>query len=94
MLTKKDMVNKIRDAVPTLNGHQAQIAYETVFNTILDELAKGERVTIHGFGSFNVVNVPAHEGRNIQTGKKIKIPAKNRVKFTQAAAMKETVNKK
>ncbi len=44
-------------------------------------LKKGDRVALVGFGSFSVVKREARKGRNPQTGKEIKIPAKKVVKF-------------
>ncbi len=44
-------------------------------------LKKGDRVALVGFGSFSVSKRSARTGRNPQTGKEIKIPAKKVVKF-------------
>lgn len=44
-------------------------------------LRNGERVALVGFGSFSVIKRAARKGRNPQTGKEIKIPAKKVVKF-------------
>lgn len=44
-------------------------------------LRNGERVALVGFGSFSVTKRAARKGRNPQTGKEIKIPAKKVVKF-------------
>jgi DNA-binding protein HU-beta len=44
-------------------------------------MASGDKVTLIGFGTFSVAERAAREGRNPQTGKKIKIPARKTVKF-------------
>jgi len=49
-------------------------------------------IQLSGFGSFKKVERPARTGRNPLTGKAIKIPKKNAVKFTPAKAFKEFVN--
>ena len=54
-------------------------------------LGKGERVALVGFGSFSVAKRNARTGRNPQTGKEIKIPAKKVVKFAPGAELKSKV---
>ena len=50
-------------------------------------LKKGDRVGLVGFGSFSVVQRSARTGRNPQTGKEIRIPAKKVVKFKPGAEL-------
>ena len=54
-------------------------------------LKKGDRVALVGFGSFSVVKREARKGRNPQTGKEIKIPAKKVVKFKAGAELADAV---
>ena len=53
--------------------------------------AKDGKVTLVGFGAFSKVRRKAREGRNPQTGAKIKIKARNAVKFTPGKGLKEAV---
>lgn len=55
-------------------------------------LKKGDRVSLVGFGSFSVSKRAARTGRNPQTGKEIKIAAKNVVKFKAGAELSGQVN--
>jgi len=55
-------------------------------------LKKGQRVSLVGFGSWSVAKRAARQGRNPQTGKTIKIAAKNVVKFRPGAELKGSVN--
>lgn len=50
-------------------------------DTVKEELAKGEKITLVGFGTFSVLDRPARNGRNPRTGKNIKIAAKKVAKF-------------
>ena len=50
-------------------------------NTVKAELAKGNKITLVGFGTFSVQERPARVGRNPHTGKNIKIAAKKVAKF-------------
>ena len=52
---------------------------------------KAGKVTVVGFGTFSKVRRKAREGRNPQTGAKIKIKARNAVKFTPGKALKGAV---
>lgn len=74
-LTKKD-VNNVVDAV-TL--------------AITDSLAGGEKVTLVGFGTFQVQKRKARQGVNPQTGQKISIPAKDVPKFKPGRSLREAV---
>ncbi len=61
---------------------------------ITEELAKGEKVQLIGFGSFEVIKRAARKGRNPQTKEEIKIPASKAPKFKAGQALKDVVNKK
>ncbi|MBN2481334.1 MAG: HU family DNA-binding protein, partial [Bacteroidales bacterium] len=54
-------------------------------------LKKGDRVALVGFGSFSVAKRSARTGRNPQTGKEIKIPAKKVVKFKAGSDLADVV---
>lgn len=55
-------------------------------------LKKGDRISLVGFGSFSVSNRAARIGRNPQTGKEIKIAAKNVVRFKAGSDLAKKVN--
>ncbi len=65
---------------------------ETTLETVAEVLAEGDSVELHGFGKFEVVERNARKGRNPKTGEEIDIPAKNAVKFTAFASLKDAVN--
>lgn len=74
-LTKKD-VNNVVDAMTS---------------AITDSLAGGEKVTLVGFGTFQVQKRKARQGVNPQTGEKISIPAKDVPKFKPGRSLREAV---
>ena len=56
-------------------------ALNAFVDVIKEQLAKGEKITLVGFGTFDVNERPARMGRNPRTGEKIKIAAKKSAKF-------------
>ena len=67
-------------------------ALESFLGSVEGTLKKGGRVSLVGFGSWSVSQRSAREGRNPQTGKTIKIAAKNVVKFKAGAELAGAVN--
>ncbi|RZJ33224.1 MAG: HU family DNA-binding protein [Flavobacterium sp.] len=72
----------------------AKLALESFINNVSGTLKKGGRVSLVGFGSWSVSSRAARDGRNPQTGKSIKIAAKNVVKFKGGAELDGSVNTK
>jgi len=65
---------------------------DSVFAAIAEAAAKGEEISLNGFGKFKVKNTPQREGRNPATGATITIAAARKVAFTPAKALKDKVN--
>ncbi|PJR03241.1 HU family DNA-binding protein [Avrilella dinanensis] len=72
----------------------AKLALESFLGNVSGSLKKGDKVSLVGFGSWSVSERAAREGRNPQTGKTIKIAAKNVVKFKPGSELDESVNSK
>jgi len=70
----------------------AKLALESFLGNVEGTLKKGGRVSLVGFGSWSVSQRAARDGRNPQTGKAIKIAAKNVVKFKAGADFDAAVN--
>ena len=70
---------------------QAEEVVDTVFNTIVKTLSKGDEVAIAGLGKFVVKNRKARETRNPKTGETVKVPATKVPKFSAAKALKDAV---
>ena len=70
----------------------AKKALESFLENVEGSLKKGDRVSLVGFGSWSVSKRSAREGRNPQTGKTIKIAAKNVVKFKAGSDLQKSVN--
>jgi len=74
-----------------LTRRTAREAVNTVTSVITDALARGEKVTLVGFGTFKVMERKARTGRNPQTGQTIQIPAKKAPKFRPGKGLREKV---
>jgi len=74
-----------------LTKKAARETVDTITSAITDSLARGEKVTLVGFGSFKVRKRNSRRGRNPQTGTEIQIPAKDVPKFEPGKNLKEAV---
>ncbi len=60
--------------------------------TVVSELKNGEKIQLVGFGTFEVAERPAREGRNPRTGETMKIAAAKAPKFKAGKAFKDALN--
>ncbi len=88
-MNKADLVAEVAKVVNTKRLAEDVIA--CVLEAITKSLKKGQPVTLVGFGTFSVSKRKARVGRNPQTGKEIKIPAKKVPKFSAGKALKNAV---
>ena len=75
-----------------LSKADAKKYVDAVFAAIGDAAAKGEEISLNGFGKFKVKDTPEREGRNPSTGATIKIAAAKKVGFTPSKALKYMFN--
>ena len=75
-----------------LSKKDAEKALKAFTDVIAAELVKGEKVQLVGFGTFEVFEREAREGRNPLTGEKITIAASKNPKFKAGKALKDMVN--
>ena len=65
---------------------------DAVFAAVADAAAKGDEISINGFGKFKVKESAAREGRNPSTGETIQIAASKKLGFSAAKALKDKLN--
>ena len=75
-----------------LSKKDAEKALKAFTEVVADELKKGEKIQLVGFGTFEVSERAAREGRNPQTGKSMKIAACKAPKFKAGKALKDAIN--
>lgn len=92
MANKAELVSEVA-AKTDLTKKEVAAAVDAIFNSIQEDLAKGEKVQLIGFGTFEVRHRAARKGRNPQTGAEITIPASKSPSFKPGKNFKEAVNK-
>ena len=90
-MNKSDLIDAMA-ADAGITKAAAKKSLESFLGNVEGALKKGNRVSLVGFGSWSVSRRAAREGRNPQTGKTIKIAAKNVVKFKAGSDLSNAVN--
>lgn len=75
-----------------LSKKDAEKAVKAFMDVVAEELKKGEKVQLVGFGTFEVSERGAREGRNPQTGETMTIAASKNAKFKAGKALKDSLN--
>jgi DNA-binding protein HU-beta len=89
-MTKAEFVGKIAEATG-FTKVDADKAVNAFLETVTEALKSGEKVTFTGFGSFEVAEREAREGRNPQTGETMQIKASKAPKFKAGKTLKDAV---
>ena len=89
-MNKTEFINAVA-AKEGIEKKCAEKAVNAVFATIADELAKGEKIQIVGFGTFEVRERSEKQGRNPRTGETMTVPASKVPAFIAGAALKKAV---
>lgn len=92
-MTRSELIASLADK----NRRLTQADVDLIVKTILDEmghcLARGDRIEIRGFGSFEINQRNARIGRNPRTGEKVSVPVKNVPHFKSGKDLRERVDK-
>ncbi len=89
-MNRTELINDVAGRAD-LTKTDAARALGAVLDAVAESLAKGESVSLLGFGNFSVSRREARTGRNPQTGAEIFIPARNLVKFSAGKGLKDAV---
>lgn len=90
-MNKTELIAAI-SANTELTKKDAEKALKAFVDVVGNELSKGEKVQLAGFGTFEVVERAAREGINPRTKETIQIPASKAPKFKPMKSLKEKVN--
>ena len=90
-MNNSDLADHLSSATGSSKADAKKIV-DTVFAAIADAAAKGEEISLNGFGKFKVKASAEREGRNPSTGTTITIAASKKLSFTPAKAVKDKLN--
>ncbi len=90
-MNKTELIAAIAEQAE-ISKKDSEKALKAFVDVVAEELKKGEKVQLVGFGTFEVSERAAREGRNPQTGKTMKIDACKAPKFKAGKALKDAIN--
>ena len=90
-MNKTELIAAIAEQAE-ISKKDAENALKAFVDVVTEQLKEGEKVQLVGFGTFEVSERAAREGRNPQTGKTMKIAACKAPKFKAGKALKDAVN--
>ncbi len=90
-MNKTELVSAMAEQAG-ISKKDAEKALKAFTDVVASELKKGEKIQLVGFGTFEVVERAAREGRNPQTKEPMQIPASKAPKFKPGKALKDMVD--
>ncbi|GAB4111529.1 MAG: integration host factor subunit beta [Acidobacteriota bacterium] len=90
-MTKAELVDGVSRS-SGLSKKDAEVIVQTVLDSIIDSLQRGEKVELRGFGSFRLRERSPRQGRNPKTGERVHVPAKKVPYFKPGKELKELIN--
>ncbi len=90
MANKTNLIDAVAEKA-NLSKKDAEQVLDAAIDYVTQTLKKGEKLTISGFGSFDVSARAARTGRNPKTGEAIQIPASKNPRFRAGKVLKETI---
>ena len=89
-MNKTELISAVKEKTG-FTGKDAEAAVKAVFDSVSEALAKGDKVQLIGFGTFEVRERAAKEARNPRTGETIKVDATKVPAFKAGQALKNAV---
>ncbi len=90
-MNKQELIQAVADKTGK-SQKEVKDTLTAILNTISGTLKKGDKVTLIGFGTFDVQHVSARTGRNPQTGAVLQIKAKKKPRFKAGSELADKVN--
>ena len=90
-MNKTELVNAMAEKAE-ISKKDSEAALKAFTDVVAEELKKGEKIQLVGFGTFEVAERAARTGRNPQTGAEMTIPASKAPKFKAGKALKDAIN--
>jgi integration host factor subunit beta len=91
-MTKFQLIQMLMEKSSSLAQQDAKTIVNTIFSSMTQALAQGERIEIRGFGNFTVRSYQSYQGRNPRTGTKVQVSPKKLPFFKVGKELKERVD--
>jgi integration host factor subunit beta len=93
-MIRSELIQKIADDNPHLYQRDVERIVNTIFEEIIDAMARGDRVELRGFGAFSVKKRDARVGRNPRTGESVEVEEKHVPFFKTGKLLRDRLNGK
>jgi integration host factor subunit beta len=90
-MTKAELIEEVSKVVE-MTRKDSETIVETIFDSIVNSLHKGEKIEIRGFGSFRTRQRQSRVGRNPKTGSRVEVPSKRIPFFKPSKELRDLVN--
>ena len=91
-MTKSELIDSVCSQLEYLTRKDAEVAVNTLFDYLSEQIAEGRRVELRGFGSFGTKERAARRGRNPKTGETVDVPNKRVPYFRAGKSLREQVD--
>ena len=91
-MIRSELIQKISEENPHLFQRDVERIVNTVFEEIINAMARGDRVELRGFGAFSVKKRDARQGRNPRTGDSVSVDEKHVPFFKTGKLLRERLN--
>lgn len=93
-MIRSELIQKIADENPHLYQRDVERIVNTIFDEIIEAMARGDRVELRGFGAFSVKRRDARLGRNPRTGESVDVDQKHVPFFKTGKLLRDRLNGK
>lgn len=91
-MIRSELIQKIADENPHLYQRDVEKIVNTIFDEIIEAMARGDRVELRGFGAFSVKKRDARVGRNPRTGEAVEVEEKHVPFFKTGKLLRDRLN--
>ena len=91
-MIRSELIQKIADDHPDLSQREVERIVNTIFEEVIEAMARGDRVELRGFGAFSVKHREARTGRNPRTGEAVDVDEKHVPFFKTGKLLRERLN--
>jgi integration host factor subunit beta len=92
MMIRSELIQKLSEENPHLFQRDVERIVNTIFDEVIEAMARGDRVELRGFGAFSVKKRDARAGRNPRTGESVSVDQKHVPFFKTGKLLRDRLN--